>query len=117
VAANKKQASLRRTLFRSGWKKLAGLAKVRARDRRRLAEIASQRGFSDSKTLRDLSARRQVLVGSADVITPGFSRTLRASQYRENRNGRWVDLSIEVLASTMRTIAELDALLALFAAR
>jgi hypothetical protein len=36
---------------------------------------------------------------------------------RENRNGRWVDLTIEVLASTMRTIAELDALLALFAAR
>ena len=36
---------------------------------------------------------------------------------RENRNGRWVDLTIEVLASKMRTIAELDALLALFAAR
>ena len=35
---------------------------------------------------------------------------------RENRNGRWVDLTIEGLASAMRNIAELDALLALFAA-
>jgi hypothetical protein len=35
---------------------------------------------------------------------------------RENRNGRWVDLMIEGLASAMRNIAELDALLALFAA-
>ena len=35
---------------------------------------------------------------------------------RENRNGRWVDLTIEGLASAMRNIAERDALLALLAA-
>jgi hypothetical protein len=33
---------------------------------------------------------------------------------RENRGGRWVDLTIEGLALAMRNVAELDAMLAHF---